>query len=256
MEQSSDRSIYTFMVKPPGKQIYARLYIPAGQTPALPVVILAHGFGGDLRQTVRSAEILVTAGLAVCVFDFCGGGPHSHSSGRMQDMSVLTELEDLQVLRDYVEQIPQLDPEQIFLMGESQGGLVAALAAARRPRFCRGLILIYPALIIPDDARQRCQGLLELPSESQVLGQTIGQRYNLDVLNMDVYQEILPYQGPVLIVHGTADPIVPIAYAQEAARRYQQARLVALDGAGHGFSDAQLAESLQAVSDFMTNARI
>ncbi|NJP40587.1 alpha/beta hydrolase [Oscillospiraceae bacterium HV4-5-C5C] len=252
LEQSPTRSVYEFTVRSGSRSIYARLYWPnKTHHSAVATIILAHGFGGSLLQTARSAERLVLAGLAVCIFDFCGGGAASRSSGRMRDMSVLTELRDLQDLRDKLEQFPELDPQLFFLMGESQGGLVAALAAARRPRFCRGLILIYPALIIPDDARQRCPDPGSIPAESQVLGQTIGRRYHQDVINMDVYQEICPYRGPVLLVQGTADPIVPIDYARKAVGYYQQARLLSLPGAGHGFTDDELNQSLQAVQAFI-----
>jgi 3-oxoadipate enol-lactonase len=39
--------------------------------------------------------------------------------------------------------------------------------------------------------------------------------------------------GPVLVVHGTADRVVPAANAHQVARRFPQARLVLIPGAGH-----------------------
>ena len=48
-----------------------------------------------------------------------------------------------------------IDKKRIVLIGESQGGLVSALAAAERKRQISSLILIYPALCIPDNINDR-----------------------------------------------------------------------------------------------------
>ena len=43
---------------------------------------------------------------------------------------------------------------------------------------------------------------------------------------------------PTLVVHGTADPMFPLAHGQALAREIPGARLLPLDGAGHGIERA------------------
>jgi pimeloyl-ACP methyl ester carboxylesterase len=39
---------------------------------------------------------------------------------------------------------------------------------------------------------------------------------------------------PTLVIHGTADPMFPLAHGQAVADEIQGARLLPLEGAGHG----------------------
>ena len=48
-----------------------------------------------------------------------------------------------------------VDSDQLFIQGESQGGFVGAYVAAQIPEKIKGLILWYPAFVIPDDAKRR-----------------------------------------------------------------------------------------------------
>ena len=43
------------------------------------------------------------------------------------------------------------------------------------------------------------------------------------------------YTGNALIVHGTADNIVPVSYSERAADTMKAAALLKIEGAGHGF---------------------
>ena len=118
---------------------------------------------------------------------------------------------------------------------QSQGGLVAALLAASRPEDVRGLALLYPALVIPDDARERYADESDIPETSQMFGTPVGRVYFTDILQMDVYDEIGNFDKNVLIVHGSNDSIVPISYSERAVEVYPSAELIVMDGAGHGF---------------------
>jgi pimeloyl-ACP methyl ester carboxylesterase len=45
--------------------------------------------------------------------------------------------------------------------------------------------------------------------------------------------ELAGIQAPTLVVHGKADPLVPLACGEDTARRIPGARLVGIDGMGH-----------------------
>ena len=116
-----------------------------------PPVIISHGFTNTQKNTEDYAAQFAAWGYTAYTFDFVGGAPRNQSSGRMSDMSVMTEKEDLFAVLDYV--LKENGADKAILMGCSQGGLVSALAAGEKPSMVDKLILFYPALCIPDDAR-------------------------------------------------------------------------------------------------------
>lgn len=224
-----------------GLRIYGELYEPAGATGETPLVAISHGFCSSYRDTARDAERLAAAGSRCYVFDFCGGSPGSASDGDFLDMSVLTEESDLEAVMDGLRDQGLVEPGRLFLMGESQGGLVSALVAARRPDDVAGLVLLYPALNIPDGARERFSSADEIPETVEGLfGTTVGRRYYADILDLDPFARIGAYEGPVLIAHGDADDVVPLAYSERAAATYVEVQLHVVPGAGHGFTDDEL----------------
>ena len=122
-------------------------------------------------------------------------------------MSVLTEVEDLIAVINYVKTLPYVSPAQITLMGCSQGGFVSALTAVKLNNQIEKLILFYPALCIPDDARQGKMKMAKfdpsnIPTQIKCGPMRLGRRYAADVLDMNPFDAISPYDGPVLIIHG------------------------------------------------------
>ena len=55
----------------------------------------------------------------------------SNSDGKNSDMSVITEIRDLESVIEYTQNLEYTDEKEIVLMGCSQGGFVAALTAAK-----------------------------------------------------------------------------------------------------------------------------
>ena len=217
-----------------GMKIYGELFIPDRTSP-MPLVILAHGFGGNHGGVKGYAKVFAERGIASYIFDFIGGGNNIKSDGKMTAMSVLTEAEDLAVILDNLKADARFKPEQIFLFGESQGGFVSTYVAAKRPADVAGLILLYPAYVLQDDARRRTPDPERIPSEMRLLGKTVGRIYNRDAMSFDIYTMMPQYAGKTLIIHGTADSIVPLFYSERALAAFPNAELIKLDGAGHVF---------------------
>ena len=65
-----------------------------------------------------------------------------------------------------------------------------------------------------------------------------------------VEEAIKRYSGPVLIVHGEGDEAVPVHYAVEAARLYNDAKLVLIPGDTHCY-DHHLEQVTEAVKVWM-----
>ena len=248
----------TFECKRDGLTIRGTEYRPEGE--ALPVAIVCHGFMA-WQDTVRQyAKALARSGYCAYCFDFCGGsvGRKGKSDGKTTEMSVLTEVKDLEAVIEYVRSLPY-NGKELLLMGASQGGFVSALTAAKHPEMVNKLVLLYPALCIPDDARAGKMMFARfdpanIPEIVDCGPMKLGRRYVADVLHMDPYGEIKGYTGPILLIHGTKDKIVNIRYAQQACETYTAAgadiAYKVIEGGAHGFSKKHDAMAIRYLESF------
>ena len=205
----------------------------------LPAIIISHGFLANQSTTKDYAVALAKEGFLAITFDFKGGGIGSKSGGRSVDMTVLTEKKDLLAVVEAVQD--QFHPLSICLMGCSQGGFVSAMTAKELGDSIHGLILFYPALCIPDDARKGHMMFYKFDPKNvpDILGRIpmkLGGNYARAVMDMDPFDEIKGYPGPVLLVHGTEDNIVNISYARRAKECFTNCEYREIIGGGHGFS--------------------
>ena len=218
-------------------------YRPAGEK--LPVAVVSHGFMDSQDGVRRYAAALAGMGYAAYCFDFCGGSARTNKSdGVSTDMSVLTELRDLAAVVDYVQGLDYTD-DTLLLAGCSQGGFVSALYAAENPERVSRLVLFYPALCIPDDARAGRMMFSrfdpnDLPEKFRCGPMKLGRCYPADVIGLEPWREIGGYAGPVLLLHGTKDKIVNIRYSERAAETYRKTSgdvcLFVIEKGKHGFS--------------------
>lgn len=238
----------TVIVPNGNKELYGLLTLPgseegcgktgeSGDTAqrALPLVIGCHGFDGSYTSKLDYAKFLAEHGIAFYGFDFYGGSNASMSGGTMEEMSVLTEAEDLLAVIRYFRKDPRFDPERIVLWGHSQGGYVASYVAGARPDWIKAMILLYPAYVIQDhvrDIQQECGGIPDRYSQWDC---DLGRIYGEDALSHDIYQVLEAYPNQVLIVHGDQDEMVPLPYSERALKHFPDASLYVMRRAGHGF---------------------
>lgn len=235
-------------------------YRPQGEN--LPIAIVSHGFMANQMTIKHYAQSLANMGYVAFCFDFNGGCVMmGKSDGKTTDMSVLTEVRDLLAVIEYAKSLPYSDSESILLMGCSQGGFVSALTAAKLGAEISKLVLFYPALCIPDDARSGKMMWAKfdpqnIPKVVKCGPMKLGRCYVADVVDMDPFDAIKGYEGDVLIVHGTADKIVNLCYAEQAAATYKSEpypRSVTyhtIDGGKHMFSKRHDKIALQHLSAF------
>lgn len=220
-------------VKENGMKIQGRMYLPEKREGKLPTVIFSHGFGSNFRELAHHGDGFAQNGICCFFFDFCGGGRMSLSDGAMEEMTVESECGDLETVVACIKELDYVDEERIFLLGESMGGLVPALAAARHPQDIRALVLWYPAFCIPEDAARR-----HAAGENKVFGIVLGREFDRQAMEIDVYGSISQYRKPVLLIHGTEDTVVAFRCSQQAVAVYEDARLIPMAGAGHGYDGA------------------
>ena len=236
-----------------GKDIYARAFVPDASG-RVPLVIFSHGLGANVEHEEEVQKALAKAGIAVFSLEFAGGSSSSApmSEGLMTEMSVLTEVQNLKDAIRIASGMEYADPQRIYLMGSSQGGLVSALTAEELTNIA-GLFLFYPAFSLPDDIRSSFPKLDEVPETFNLLGTKIGKIYITDIYDMDPYANLEKLAMPVHIYHGKDDNIVPLTASQKAMKRLGNARLTTLEDTGHALTPEQQAQIGFEIADEIYN---
>ena len=219
------------------KSIYGRLFLPAwGKAP---LVILGHGYGGSYSDNLDYGRFFADHGVACYCFDFCGGSRESKSSGRMEDMSLLTEMEDMRDILEALQKEKRVEKSGIFLAGKSLGGAVAALVGAEKETEIAGLILHYPFFVVSEALQERMKqaaGSGEAAGTGEKESSGGEGKESPQVVAEDVFERIATFRGPVILFNGDKDKYVPLENTQKACEAYENAKLVVLKGSGHGFS--------------------
>lgn len=253
-------SAKSYEISGPQGGISYRISLPEGfdtQSDRCPMVILMHGIfsSKDYNPMPAIAKGLAKAGIASIRFDFNG---HGKSQGKMQEMTVEKEIADAMAVYQYAKSLPYVS--SIGFLGHSQGGVVASITAGRLAQQGQHdpakLVLIAPGSVIKDACQAgrffnarfdpanppdfvRCWGFLKL-----------GREYLTDTQELDIYGTASSYEGPVRIIHGTKDRIVPLWCSERLVETYgDKAELVLIDGENHTISRRR-AKVVSQVVDF------
>lgn len=218
-----------------GENIVAEMFIPDADIRTGKTLIMCHGLTGCRENFREYAQMLADNGVVVCIFDFRGGGNECESDGSTLLMTAWTEYDDLVDIYDMVAGKDYVDPDNIYILGHSQGGLVASLFAADYPDAVEGLILMAPAYNIPDEIRANFPTVTDILPVFPVEDMILGYFYAYDIYDMDALEEIEGYDGRVLILHGADDTVVPLSYSESAMEIYEPAKLVVIEGCNHRF---------------------
>lgn len=238
-----------------GMDIYGMAHIPIGVDGKMPAVILSHELGATLDRVKGYGEALAEAGYVTVCFDFCGGGYGSRSDGDVLDMSVLTEKADLEAVLKEVQGWDFVDTDSIYLMGNSQGGVVTAMTAAEHRDEIRAVVLVYPAFCIYDDVHEMFDSPEEIPETHRLLGMLLGQRYFLDTWDQEPYALIQEYGKDILLIHGSRDSIVPLPYSDKLAETVENVEYHVIQGADHGFLGEDFAQAVSYIEDFLNRVQ-
>lgn len=250
---AADTVTDTLIIRNGSRELFGILSRPAGSgSQRLPIAIIAHGFNGNHKYGRNYFEPMAEAGYMCYTFDFPCGGESSHIDNNTVNMSVKDEVSDLKAAVDYFASRDDVDKERIVLIGESQGGLVASLAASAMPERVHKLVLCFAAFGIPEIYNSRF-GHEEIPDTTYVWRVPLGRRFFSELRDMRPYEEMKKYHRPVLLLHGDRDPVVPLAGSERALRTYPDARLKVIAGAGHGFKPDDFKLSTGYIREFLAD---
>ena len=232
-----------------GKKIYGEIYLPDKERCS--AVIISHGLNGTHEGSQDIAPVFAANGIIAYIFDYSGGASCNLSDGRSTEMSVLTEARELSHIIDEIKKIPQVDPDRLFLLGKSQGCYVSTIVASQRNGEVAGLIGFYPGFGLQELISDEMKKYEQIPKRMNILNIEVSDLYFKDILSFDIYELMKRYYGNVLLIHGSADSIIPLSSAQKAQENFPHAKLIVIEGAEHGFHGPEREEVIQMAVDFI-----
>lgn len=181
-------------------------FVPAEEQPALVSTVFLHGNAGNLTHRESHIQAITRAGSDVLILDYRGYGK---SAGRPSEEGVYL---DATAAYDWLD---GRGAARIICHGESLGSAVAAELATRRS--CAGLILEAP-----------------FTSRSAMAGRVVPLLGPVIASGFDTAAKIGAIEAPVLIIHGTADNVVPYSLGRQVFEAASEAKeFWSLSGAGH-----------------------
>lgn len=231
-------------------ELFARAWLPEAAVRG--VVVISHGMAEHGERYGHVAERLVEVGYAVYALDHRGhgrsGGVTRANIGRFEYL--------VSDLGTFIGRAQREHPgSPAMLVGHSMGGLIALACALRNPDVLRALVLSAPALAAGEavpplrlmlarllSALAPNTGALTLPATAVSRDPAVVLAYEKDPL---VFRGAVPARTlvevldamdeaaaraadlrlPVLVQHGTADRLVPLAGVQPIYQRLGEARL-------------------------------
>ncbi|MBT2565898.1 alpha/beta hydrolase [Arthrobacter sp. ISL-85] len=262
------------------------LYRPDSPQPA-PVLIYLHGgawITGLRDETPERLHNLAAHGIAVASIDY----------DFVHDAAFPAQLNNIKDALAWVEANAgeyNLDPQRIALGGASAGGYLATISGllltetgpsgdtgaatsigaivalftnfdltSARPKPVPGSGFTVPAFITNSTVPAYFGGTPPTPARRQALLAGVPE----DELNDDILANLSPIDRlhantpPLLIMHGTADGVAPVAqsinFHDRAQRMGLQAELRLLEGANHEGPEFDTPETAQYIAAFLTHA--
>lgn len=234
-----------------GRQVHAWLILPnpSGDAQA-PAVIVMHGWGGNAAMMLPLARPLHEAGFAGLYLDArCHGASDGDTFASLPRFA-----EDIEHAADWLARRAGIDPARIGVLGHSVGAGAALLAASRRPSLAA--VVSVAAFSHPAAMMRRWMATKRIPAGTvgryilAYVQETIGHRFD-DIAPVTTIARV---RCPVLLVHGTADDVVPLSEAREifAARADDSVALRVIGGNHESFAD--LEQHMQELIDFLHGA--
>lgn len=234
-----------------GIRLNAALEMPENASGPMPLALIIHGFTGHMEEPhiTAVAESLRQSEIATLRVDMYG---HGKSEGTFRSHTLYKWLTNALTVIDYARGLDFVT--DLYLIGHSQGGLTAMLAAGMKHDQIRALVALSPACMIPQAAREGT--LLGQSFDPDHIPDTLPS-WNNDILDgnyvrvaqtIHVEEAIDRYDGPVLVVHGDQDTAVPVRFGREAAQRYKHATLKIIPGDTHCYD-----RHLSMVTDSVTS---
>lgn len=231
-----------------------------------PVAVLVHGFSTPLFIYEQNVGALLEAGFRVLRFDHYGRGwsdrPKTEYDADLYDRTLIELLDALQIT------------QPVHLVGLSMGGIISAEFTVRHPERVKKLVLLVPAgLTLADqglrgkllripligdyiwdrfavsaiangydesafEPRHRLQGKINEQFKYRGVSAALLSTFrNLPMANRDsTYAQLEATNVPIMAIFGTDDDTVLIESSARLRALAPSAKIIDIDGAGHGLN--------------------
>lgn len=223
---------------------FGELRIPRG-TELMPLVVLIHGgcwrSQYDLKHVAPAAVALAQEGFAVWTIEYRRiGDANGGWPGTFDDIA-----HGVDYVRKLGAQFPQIDTSRVVLMGHSAGGQLALWAASRKQNETTGLFRssIAPLKVAGVVSLAGITDLAEFGTGTAGCNQSVTPLMGGTLQQVPQrYRAVSPVERVptgvfVRLVHGDADPIVPLAqsrtFLDRAHTAGDRAELDIIAGGGH-----------------------
>lgn len=238
LAHASDQDV---IIEGTDRPIPATITLPEGDGP-FPFVVMFHGTGSNRHEAGGGYDLLAPklaeAGIASARFDFAGSGDstvdyveYTPSSGVQDGLDVLA----------YMQGLDQIADDRIGMMGWSQGGLVAMLAASQTPEV-KSLVTWAGVLDMSyynpegyDEAKANGYTVIEFDWRAPL---NLSLEWYDEVRALDLASDLGGYTGALLAINGSEDNVVLPEVADEivAAAGSRKKEVFILEGADHTFN--------------------
>lgn len=187
-----------------------------------PCVVMLHGTGSDKDEAgggyKKLAPVLAESGIASIRIDFAGSG---ESKADYSLYNFTSAKADANAAADYVKTLDQIDGDKIGIMGWSQGGTMALLAASENENF-KSVVTWAGALDLSKLVTE------EMIEQAKADGQTklefewreplnLGLQWIEEMQSTDVLAAVGKIKAPVLAINGGKDDVVLPENAEKIA---------------------------------------
>ncbi len=190
--KSDNQNLSANLVKP--ENLRAK-NLPAGRQ--VPALLFIHGWGSSQEGNILRAEKLSELGFICVTIDLRG---HGESDGKLEEFSRKDHLEDVLAAYDYIANLPEVDREQIGVIGASYGGYLASILAGERK--IKWLVLRVPALYFDKNFDTSTLQLIENEVEAF-------KTSNLKPEDSLPLKSVQNFSGEILLIESEDDAIIP-----------------------------------------------
>jgi dipeptidyl aminopeptidase/acylaminoacyl peptidase len=193
------------------ERVVGTLTLPVEPHP--PIILMLHGFAGSGDEEgifPNAAAAFAAAGLASLRIDFRGAG---ESGGTFADPTFSRQVEDALAAMRFITQNGNLNSDKMGLLGVSQGGMIAALAAARSGR--PHALALWSAVADPPATYEHIlgrdaivRGLASGEAGVKASGVHLRQTFFEEIYKTFPLQEIENYKGALFAGQGDRDDVV------------------------------------------------
>lgn len=222
--------------------------MPKGKGP-FPGLIICQSFLESLIDHVKIGEVFADNGIATILFDYTNSSLESWSDGSAHKLTILSQSSDIQAVINEVLRNEEIN--HAFLLGLDEGAFAAAMAGQKMKDDVDAMILFYPAFNLPGEVRNFFKDKDKIEKNCLLFNYTLSPEFYKILYDLHWEQAIEGYKKPVLVFHGSKDPIVPVEYAREAIVVYPKGQIVELKNETHSFKEETFQESLKISIQFI-----